>query len=93
MSIAQSAITNMYVSPFHIQGRGGRAACCEVVGRSWCKTAASSKPISVSADIIAILTNVQVIEAKTPQAVLGVEGEDARKDSRYVISIYLTQTI
>lgn len=26
----------------------------------------------------------QVIEAKTPQAVLGVEGEDARIDSRYV---------
>lgn len=27
---------------------------------------------------------VQVIEAKTPQAVLGVEGEDARIDSKYV---------
>lgn len=28
--------------------------------------------------------NQQVIEAKTPQAVLGVEGEDARIDSRCV---------
>lgn len=27
----------------------------------------------------------QVIEAKEPQAMIGVEGEDARMDSRYVV--------
>ena len=27
---------------------------------------------------------MKVIDAKTPQAVIGVEGEDARIDSRYV---------
>lgn len=29
-----------------------------------------------------LLSVLQVIEAKTPQAVLGVEGEDARVDAR-----------
>ena len=29
----------------------------------------------------------QVIEAKTPHAVVGVEGEDARVDARYALSI------
>jgi len=37
----------------------------------------------------------QVIEAKTPQAVVGVEGEDARVDARYaqVIPIILTYVL
>ena len=34
----------------------------------------------------------QVIEAKTPQAVLGVEGEDPRLDSRYVCHALSTFT-
>lgn len=33
--------------------------------------------------------NQQVIEAKTPQAVLGVEGEDARIDSRCVFMSWI----
>jgi len=28
--------------------------------------------------------SLKVIEAKTPQAAIGIEGEDARIDSRYV---------
>ena len=33
------------------------------------------------------LTNLsKVLEAKTPQPVLGVEGEDARVDARYVLA-------
>lgn len=35
----------------------------------------------------------QVIEAKTPQAVVGVEGEDARVDARSVSSIYLVRAL
>ena len=31
-----------------------------------------------------VTDNYQVVEAKEPKAIIGVEGEDARKDSRYV---------
>ena len=34
----------------------------------------------------------QVIDAKTPQAALTVEGEDARVDSRYVYSMSLVDS-
>ena len=33
--------------------------------------------------MLIVFLGAQVIEAKTPQAVVGVEGEDARVDARY----------
>lgn len=38
------------------------------------------------------LYSMKVIDAKTPQAAIGIEGEDARIDSRYVASLLRSES-
>ena len=67
----------------HDRLRGKRRVLpqCALSGR-WEVSDGASAIITTSAEVAATRLTAQVIDAKTPTAILGVEGDDARKDAR-----------